>query len=181
MTIATGVRRDRELIHLWRSSGYAHMAEVGVERGAYSETLLAQWPDLHLTCVDAWAAYPGYREHVTQAKLDRFYAETQQRLAPFRDRCDIVRMFSTDAAANYRDEAFDVVYLDANHTLPSVIADLAAWLPKVRVGGMIAGHDFGRSSVGHVREAVEAWTRAYGITDWHVTDERSPSWFWVKA
>jgi hypothetical protein len=154
-------------------------AEVGVERGHFSLQLCQANPSLRLICVDAWAPYPGYREHVTAEKLEGFYQETRARLAPYHP--TYLREFSVDAARRVRDGALDFVYLDGNHSFDQVTADLAAWTPKVRVGGIVAGHDYGRSSVGQVKEAVDQWTAAHGIDEWFVlTGDRSPSWFWVQ-
>lgn len=172
-------RRDVTLPAVLRAVGAMRGAEIGVERGAFSEVLCTGVPGLHLTAIDAWTAYPGYREHVTQAKLDGFYAETVTRLTPYG--ATILRGFSTLVADAYEPASLDFVYIDANHTLPQVIADLAAWAPKVRSGGIIAGHDYGRASVGHVREAVDAWTAAYRIRPWFVlAGDRSPSFLWVQ-
>ena len=55
-------------------------AEIGVERGLYSEELCKANPNLKLSCIDAWKAYKGYRDHVDQAKLNRFHKETKERL-----------------------------------------------------------------------------------------------------
>lgn len=171
--------RDVALPAVLRAIGATRGAEIGVERGAFSEVLCAGVPGLHLTAIDAWTAYPGYREHVTQAKLDAFYAETVARLTPYG--ATILRGFSALAADAYEPASLDFVYIDANHTLQQVVADLAAWVPKVRPGGIIAGHDYGRASVGHVREAVTAWTSAYRIAPWFVlAGDRSPSFLWVQ-
>lgn len=173
--------RDVTLPAVLRAIGARFVAEIGVERGHFSKVLLDALPETHMLCVDAWGAYAGYREHVSQAKLDGFYDETRQRLAVYGDRALIRRYTSLRAAAEVPDGLLDGVYIDANHTLPHVIADLAAWVPKVRPGGIIAGHDFGRSSVGHVREAVRAWTDAYQISPWFVlAGNRSPSFLWVQ-
>ena len=167
------------LAQMFAARGYRRGAEIGVERGLFSRVLLDANPSLHLTCVDAWAPYRGYREHVTPAKLESLFADACQHLAPYGARVQIVRGWSVESAKDVPDASLDFVYLDANHTLPHVIADIAAWAPKVRVGGIVAGHDYGRRSVGHVKEAVDAWVTAYGITDWHLTElDRSPSWWW---
>ena len=36
----------------------------------------------------------------------------------------------------------DFIYLDGAHRYKDVCADIAAWLPRVKNGGIIAGHDF---------------------------------------
>lgn len=167
--------------HILQASGLTAGAEIGVERGLFSEALLDAMPDATLISVDWWHAYKGYREHVQQAKLDGFYEATKDRLARFGARSLILRGPSTDIAKCVDDGQLDFVYIDANHTLPHVIADLCAWVPKVRSGGVIMGHDYGRKSVGHVAEAVHAYTAAYGIDQWWVLgNERSPSFLWVQ-
>ncbi len=50
------------------------------------------------------------------------------------------RMTSVDAAERYEDGGLDLVFLDADHA--RVAEDIAAWHPKVRPGGILAGHDF---------------------------------------
>lgn len=170
--------RASGLLGLWRSLGYTVGAEIGVEQGRFSERICQAIPGVHLLCVDAWEPYAGYRDHVGQAKLDGFYDATVKRLAPYD--CQIVKAFSTDAAARVAAGSLDFVHIDGNHTLAHVIADIAAWAPKVRRGGIVSGHDFGRASVGQVREAVVAWTTAHAIAPWFVlTGDRSPSWMWV--
>ncbi len=47
---------------------------------------------------------------------------------------------SVDAAAFYDDASLDLVYIDADHA--RVAEDITAWLPKLRPGGLLAGHDF---------------------------------------
>lgn len=169
----------RDLAAAWAGLGCLQGAEIGVERGEYAERLLRAIPGLRLLAVDAWTAYPGYREHVTQAKLDGFYALTCERLAPYG--AQIVRAFSVEAARLVADGSLDFVYLDANHARAHVEADLAAWGPKVRRGGFVAGHDYGRSSVGQVREAVNAWAATHGIRPWILAADRSPSFVWRVA
>lgn len=164
---------------LLRAIGAIAGAEIGVERGHFSAALCQAVPGLRLVCVDAWQAYPGYREHVTQEKLDRFHLETCERLAPYG--CQIIRAWSQDAARLVPDGSLDFVYIDANHTLDHVIADLGSWIPKVRSGGIVAGHDYGRASVGQVREAVDAWVETHQIAPWFLlAGDRSPTWLWVQ-
>lgn len=52
-----------------------------------------------------------------------------------------VRADSLRAAKVFPDNSLDLVYVDADHSYEAVKADILAWLPKVKAGGWIAGHD----------------------------------------
>ena len=51
-------------------------------------------------------------------------------------------MTSLEASTLYKDETFDLVFIDGDHQFESVCKDIAAWKPKIRKGGMICGHDY---------------------------------------
>jgi autotransporter strand-loop-strand O-heptosyltransferase len=60
-------------------------------------------------------------------------------------------LFASDL---YEDNSLDFVFIDGDHTYEGVIADIKAWYPKVRDGGIIAGHDYMNQSGFGVIEAV---------------------------
>jgi hypothetical protein len=179
------------LARLFYLLGYTSGAEIGVERAHYSEVLCQQNPGVRLLCVDAWKAYRGYRDHVRQDKLDRFYEEAGERLKPYPG-AQRVRAFSVEAAKSVPDASLDFVYIDGNHNFENCTADLAAWSAKVRPGGIVAGHDYALHrwpNQIHVVQAVKGWTDAYQIKPWFVlgsTEKRegelrddARSFFWV--
>ena len=51
-------------------------------------------------------------------------------------------MDSLEAASRFDDASLDFVFIDAAHEKDAVLADIKAWLPKVKKGGVIAGHDY---------------------------------------
>lgn len=181
------------LARLFYLLGFTKGAEIGVERAMYSEVLLRENPLVHLTCVDAWQAYRGYRDHVDQQKLNRFYLEAQERLAPYSARVQFVRAFSLEAAVNVPDRSLDFVYIDAAHDFANATADIAAWSKKVRIGGIVAGHDYIKAklpSLMHVPQVIHGWTDAYQIAPWFVLGRQAKvegelrddgrSWFYVE-
>lgn len=120
--------------------------EVGVFRGEFSNTLLRTWRCTTLTSVDPWREFPS-NEYVDtcnfpQAEHDRNFEHTSRLLSRFGDRSRILRQTSSDAAAQFANASLDFVYLDAQHHYEAVRDDIAMWLPKVRVGGVIGGHDY---------------------------------------
>lgn len=180
------------LATLFHVFGFQVGVEVGTERGMYAEVLCRENPGVRLCCVDAWQAYRGYRDHVSQVKLDRFFEEASARLAPY-PRTTLLRMFSQDATRHFKDGSLDFVYIDAAHDLRSAVDDIAEWSKKVRVGGIVSGHDYLRAklpSLMHVPQAIHAWTDAYAIAPWFVLGRQAKgtgelrddgrSWFYVK-
>lgn len=183
------VGRDT-LAHLFRVWEFRIGAEIGVEQGLYSEVLCRENPGVKLFCVDPYRAYHGYRDHVDQAKLDSFFVAAQERLKPYR--ATFVRKFSMDAVKNFADGSLDFVYIDGNHNLQHCINDIAEWSKKVRVGGVVAGHDYARYKLPnqiHVVQSVHAWTDAWEIRPWFLLGTQAKvegqirdtarSWFWV--
>lgn len=180
------------LARLFAELRYGLGVEVGVERGKYSRVLLESNPGLKLWLVDPWQAYKGYREHVSQEKLDGFLEQTKEYLSSFN--YAIKRKFSVDAAKDFEDNSLDFVYLDGNHEFRHVVDDISEWYPKVRIGGILAGHDYIRRTnpeyLMGVVEAIQGYTGAYRISPWFVLGrkEKYPgelrddarTWFIVK-
>ncbi len=52
----------------------------------------------------------------------------------------ILRATTTEAARSW-ESPIDLLFIDADHSYHAIVADYAAWLPKVRVGGHLALHD----------------------------------------
>jgi hypothetical protein len=65
-----------------------------------------------------------------------------------------IRKLSHEAVLDFADESCDVVYIDMEHTYDAVSKDIDMWLPKVKVGGYLAGHDYNPGSWPGVVQAV---------------------------
>lgn len=177
---ATAGRND--LARLMCGLGYVRGAEIGVWEGNFSKKLCQAIPGLRLLCIDPWTSYAGYHDAKNDwARLEQAYATAKARLGPFQ--CRILRMTSLDAAADVPDRSLDFVYIDGNHSRRFVLQDLEAWTPKVRVGGIVAGHDYTedpRKTHIQVKAAVDAFTAKRGIRPVYIlAADKSPSFFWT--
>jgi hypothetical protein len=121
-------------------TGFA--AEIGTHRGEYAFRFLHKWHGQRLYCIDHWQ--PNYHPDDPAAQGDREddYKVTRNRLAYLGDRAWVLRMDSLVAAKQFADEWFDFVYIDACHSSEAIKADIEAWWPKVKKGGILAGHDY---------------------------------------
>ena len=118
--------------------------EIGVQQGEFSEILLQTWQGKKLYLVDCWQHQnQGYFDvaHVNNNTHEQYYQSTIKRISPYKDRTEIYKKYSSDAVNLFEDNSLDFVYIDANHKYESVLEDMNLWYPKVRQGGLLAGHD----------------------------------------
>jgi predicted O-methyltransferase YrrM len=63
-------------------------------------------------------------------------------VAPIGNKIKTIVSLTDEAAQYFEDGSVDVVFVDGGHSYEVVKADILAWLPKVKKGGIISGHDF---------------------------------------
>ena len=126
--------------------------EVGVRTGWYAKYILDH-TDMTLHAIDPW------ENNAELANAESVYAECQARLSAYTDRVKIVKAYSPAVTGEYEDGILDFIYIDALHDYESVKKDMTAWWPKLRVGGILAGHDFSPSHWPGVVRAVHEFTQ----------------------
>jgi hypothetical protein len=124
-------------------------AEIGVYRG---RTTAVMTKVASLLCVDEWH-FNGDGVDVTFSDGDVFFDNLKT--FPHRNRITVFPLSSVVAAYDMPDVFFDFVFIDAAHDYSSISADIRAWLPKVRPGGILAGHDYNQEWLGVVRAVCE--------------------------
>ncbi len=170
------------LARLFGALHFKEGVEVGVWQGEYSQTLCQSSPGLHLFLVDPYVPGVEYGQKFGHEENLRI---AKERLANYNVR--FIRLPSLSAAANFKDGSLDFVYIDGEHRYEACVADIAAWSPKVRSGGIVAGHDYKKFRrpkpyLSHVIQAVDGWVIAYRINPWFLLSSRdgAKTWFWVK-
>lgn len=83
-----------------------------------------------------------------------------------------IKLTSDDALDVLKDEMFDFIYIDGLHTYDGVKTDIKNYLPLVKPGGVIGGHDY-TDMIEHlvgvhkaVNEAFGKPDRVYGDNSW---------------
>jgi len=160
---------------IYKELGYMKGVEVGSRKGHYAVEMCKAHPEMTLYCVDPWRAFS---RNPTE-KIEEHYEEAKRNLAPYN--AILVRKTSMEALADFENESLDFVYIDALHSFNGVMTDILGWQRKVRIGGIVGGHDYFKFYQAGIITAVNAFTVGNNITPWYVTrQDRDPSWFYVK-
>lgn len=173
--------RYREFLDMLRGMDVQRGVEIGVYKGKYTEIIMSKMPDLELYAVDAFKVYGKYKDYEVTDLETEALKQTQERA----DKCGfkIIQAWSLDAAKQFEDESLDFMFLDANHDFVHVAEDLNAWTPKIKKGGIVAGHDFFDSVQERygVKYVVPAWCEHKRVPELFVMKgDRIPSWYYVK-
>lgn len=163
--------------------------EVGTHQGGYAVPFYRRWNGKLMFCVDRYITDTG-RVHTED--LGQLHEAMYKLGKPW---CHVGED-SWKAALSFPDEHFDFVYIDAGHDYHSVRKDIRAWWPKLKSGGIFAGHDYIDGD--WVRQYTEKLsvavleTLTYGVRsavnefalehnyEVLVTDDTPTSWYWQK-
>ncbi len=136
-------------------------AEIGVFRGGMSREILRTLPNCVLYLVDRWGPPKEGDSYLTTVDLQAFrtFANHQEderlcrKLLEFAGpRAVYLKMELGQAALQVEDGSLDFIYLDADHSKRGTKRAWKRWEPKVKPGGIVAGHDWGTYGV---TEAME--------------------------
>lgn len=85
-----------------------------------------------------------------------------------------------EAVKDFPNNFFDFVHIDGDHSYDAVMNDLIEWSKRVRVGGIISGHDYDPDWA--VKLAVDDYVKNNSIDNCFYSVEKriSPSFWWEK-
>lgn len=135
--------------------------------------LLAARPDLSLLMCDPWETLQVSEDYVKSQDFHTSLTKDQQTM--YRQisklktefaahRREIAVKHSTDCAAEFEDEQFDLVFIDGDHSYSGCKTDIDAWWPLVKRGGWLSGHDYDHPKFNFgVKQAVDEWAEKNGV------------------
>lgn len=131
----------------------AHFVEVGSWKGRSASymgvEIINSGKNIKFDCVDTWNGAEEHTDPNSQffnkellEDKDWLYNLFLENTKPVKDVVNPIRLDSISASKLYEDNSLDFVFVDAAHDYENVCADIKHWLPKVKSGGVLAGHDF---------------------------------------
>ncbi len=163
--------------------------EIGVQDAHFSVTLLKRWKCSLFYSIDPWREFEPSKyldvANRQQAIQDRIYEGARNRLREFGERSVILRSTSAEAVTQFANGQLDFVYIDANHSYEAVVEDIRLWYPKLKPGGVLAGHDYldgnHPAAVFGVMSAVNEFAARLGLQVYTAgTGLESPTWIVQK-
>ncbi len=146
--------RDQQALHdLCKSVAKANegsclrFLEIGSWKGC-STSVMASVLEKHngggvVYCIDTWKGSSTGSEVFEEASNTDVFSiwRNNMKLVGLDEITKPLIMTSQEAAQILDDESFDLVFIDADHAYSSIISDIKLYLPKVKPGGIISGHD----------------------------------------
>lgn len=157
-------------LHRKFSSKSLSGVEIGVSIGQNAESILETLNIHKLFLVDPYI--PFTQGGTARTVYASYHAVAKERLVRFKDKTVFIQKTSIDAVDDIPND-LDFVYIDGNHDYSFIKDDIKHYYPKVRIGGVIGGHDFDRYWLG-VKKAVAEFVHANDLTlhteisDWWV-------------
>lgn len=130
------------------------IVELGAWLGKSSSYLVDNSKGKNVIIIDSWKGSPNELNttHKLATQVD-IYDVFKNNMG---DRTyESIRGLSSEVVNQFEDESLDIVFIDLTHTYESVKEDIQLWLPKVKVGGILSGHDYEPSWSGVVRAVDE--------------------------
>lgn len=107
--------------------------ELGVAKGHYSKVLLDRGKSSMLWSIDRWSDHHDIKQYFGAMSLFR----------PHHAKSTVVRASFEEVVDQFKNNYFDFIYIDGYaHTGQNGGSTLNAWYPKLKKGGVFAGHDY---------------------------------------
>jgi len=138
--------------------------ELGVNYGAYSDFLLSNSNLEKLYSIDSWST--DYSETlaasfkkwtINHGEVEEAEAASREILSKYGQRSVIIKGNSFDVASQFEDNSIDFIFFDAGHRFTGFALDMINWWPKIKTGGLIAGHDCWRKYRYEVMDVANAF------------------------
>jgi len=138
-----------------RASSGSKFVEIGVWKGGSTAYMGVEiFNSGKKIEYDAIDTFEGSKEH---GQVVGLYEEALLNLRPILDLklVNLIKGHSLEVASRYANESLDFCYIDGSHEYEDVKSDILAYLPKVKVGGILAGHDYDKLWSGVIKAVDE--------------------------
>jgi predicted O-methyltransferase YrrM len=153
--------------------------EIGVCHGFTTEYMVKSLSNIcKIYAVDHYPSFVDWDgTRVTAERQEETKQRCERRLAPYRDKISLHYEDSATFSTTIEDDSLDFVFIDGDHSYEAVLRDCRLYWPKVKNGGLFAGHDINLQSV---RQALGQFFSESRIDDRKLKIVENNAWFIMK-
>ena len=144
------------------------MVEVGIYKGK-SILYLAEYIQANSLKVNLYGIDNFKGESTVDETTDQIREDYYRNIRPLKDYINTIERPSLEAVNAFPDGSLDFVFIDAAHDYDNVKADIIAWKPKLRKGGILSGHDYNYPDVQRAVDELLTNVESKPGTVWHTT------------
>ena len=138
--------------------------EIGAFYGANLITVADTYaihPDSKLYCIDPWEDYKDYPEYKDQQSTiyNGFLGNIER--SGLKDKVVINRGYSNVEVLKFKDDFFDIIYIDGNHEPEYVLEDAVLCFRKLKVGGTLIFDDYGWGGPDLTKRGIDGFLSGY--------------------
>lgn len=160
------IQRWDLISELIKRNNYKVIAEIGVNKGINALEILKQCQNIlkrfYLIDTDISKVFE-YDGWFRKYEIARF-----------------IRLESKQAVKCIEDNELDLVYIDASHSYENVKQDIELWFPKIKVGGIICGHDYDSINSPGVVRAVNEKFKYFNLEEDALKPDTLKNWWIIK-
>ena len=125
----------------------SEFVEIGSYAGESTMMFVDKFVDARIYCIDPWndmdfEAYEidkvGVGSYTKPSLVESVFDENIKNY----NNITKIKLTSEEASSQFDDNCLDMIYMDGIHTAKYITIDLEKWIPKIKSGGIIAGHDY---------------------------------------
>lgn len=152
-----------------------NVVEIGTYEGRNAVSILKELNVNRMVLIDPYKLYDSDNQ-LAQDKLDWAYRKMRRRVDLYgknADRVKLIMKTSERALRKVKDGSLDFVYVDGDHRYSEVKKDVEGWWNKLKIGGILAGHDIDW-------EGVMKGVGEFSLKNNLKVEMRWPDWWIVK-
>jgi predicted O-methyltransferase YrrM len=117
---------------------HTEVVEIGSHRGVSTELFAIFCAKVY--AVDTWGSDEDLERDTKRNTGVSAEEAFRERMESYTN-VEMIKKYSSEASLDFRDQSLDMVYIDGDHSSKAVMEDLDIWIPKVKDGGVVSGHD----------------------------------------
>jgi hypothetical protein len=146
----------------------ATLLEIGSGRGGSISTMGLANLNANLVNIDKFMPFDEESAFGMSKGYQGFtYPDFLRNIEPIdiKSRLTTILKWSDEAVGDVKDASCDLIFIDGNHSYENCKRDIENYIPKLKVGGILCGHDYHPRFPGVIKAVKEIFGDSFVVAD----------------